>query len=103
MAQPKALVGIADCDHFHFCDGVELLHRMHRSNPRPKQIRATRAHHELLSEERVHRLLCGVVTAFFATLFAGEDDPIRAVAPRALAALDPALRRLDISEAPTHL
>ncbi|MBW2419774.1 MAG: dienelactone hydrolase family protein [Deltaproteobacteria bacterium] len=98
MAQPKALVGIADCDHFHFCDGVELLHRLHHASPRPKQTRSTRPHADLLPEARVHKLLCGVVTAFFCAVFADEEDPVQGLAPEALAELDPALRRLDAGD-----
>jgi hypothetical protein len=96
MVDPKALVGIADCDHFHFCDGVALLHGLHVSNSRPKQTRPARPRGELLSEERVHRLLCGVVTAFFAAVFRDEHDPMGLLAAECLEELDPALQRVDL-------
>jgi hypothetical protein len=98
MVDPKALVGIADCDHFHFCDGVALLHGLHVSNSRPKQTRPARPRGELLSEERVHRLLCGVVTAFFAAVFRDERDPLWMLAGKHLEELDPALQRVDLED-----
>lgn len=52
-------------DHFHFCDGLELLHRMHENNPRPGQVRPTRPLAELLGEAETHAFLCERVTRFF--------------------------------------
>ncbi|MEZ4291349.1 MAG: hypothetical protein R3E53_12750 [Myxococcota bacterium] len=35
---PAARLEIIDrADHFHFCDGLALLHRMHENNPRASQ------------------------------------------------------------------
>lgn len=52
-------------DHFHFCDGIELLHRMHENNPRPNQPRPTRPIVELRGETEMHALLNERVTRFF--------------------------------------
>jgi len=56
---------IEGADHFHFCDGIELLHKMHENNPRPNQLRPTRPIHELRSEEEMHTLVNERVTRFF--------------------------------------
>lgn len=93
LAPPRALVGIRGADHFHFCDGVELLHSRHFANPREGQRRPARPLAELLPEARIHRLLSGVVTAFLHAALAGSE-PEGALAPGALAALDDALARL---------
>jgi predicted dienelactone hydrolase len=95
LAAPRALVGVRGADHFHFCDGIELLHGMHERNPRPAQPRPTRAGAELLPPERMHRLLRGLVAAFFRAALAGDPDPCAALAHEALAAFDGALARLD--------
>jgi len=52
-------------DHFHFCDGVELLHRMHENNPRPSQSRPTRPLAQLRGEAETHAFLNARVTRFF--------------------------------------
>lgn len=92
---PVALLGVAGADHYHFCDGLELLHAAHLANPRANQHRPTRALEELLPQERMHRLVCGVVTAFFrAALDPAVEAPLGAFDSGALAALDPALRLL---------
>ncbi len=63
---PRAKLEIIDgADHFHFCDGVELLHKMHENNPRPNQPRPTRAMSELKNESDMHSLLNERVTRFF--------------------------------------
>ncbi len=93
LAPPRALLGIRGADHFHFCDGVELLHSRHFANPREGQRRPTRPLAELLPEARIHRLLCGVVTAFLHAALSGTE-PEAALAPEALATLDGALVRL---------
>ncbi len=101
LAAPTALVGIADADHFHFCDSLEVLHGLHEKNRRPKQTRTTRPYTELLDEARAHRLVRGLVTAFFAAAL--SDAPaLPDLSRESLAALDPALTRLDDSrlEAP---
>lgn len=95
MAEPRALLALERSDHFHFCDGVELLHGMHYANPRPAQPRPTRPYGEQLPEERVHRALCAVVASFFgATLLDGEVDPFGVLNASTLAEVDDALRRL---------
>jgi len=61
-AQLEVLRG---ADHFHFCDGIELLHKMHENTPRPNQPRATRPLAELRSEGETHEWLNERVTRFF--------------------------------------
>jgi len=96
LVSPRALVGLEGADHFHFCDGVELLHGMHVGNPRPDQPRPTRPYAEQLPEERTHRSLCGVVTHFFLSVLVDADGTaLDRLSGEALGALDPALRRLD--------
>ena len=56
---------LPDADHFHFCDGIELLHRMHENQPRPDQPRPTRPLSQLMAEEETHDWLNGRVTRFF--------------------------------------
>ncbi len=94
LAAPARLLGIAGADHFHFCDGVELLHGMHLANPRADQPRPTRPLAELLPEARIHRVLCGLVTRFFAAALDGSDDPLKQLSAEALAALDRSIRVL---------
>ena len=91
---PHALVAVDGCDHFHFCDGVELLHTMHERNPRERQPRPTRPYAELLPEERVHRILRTLVTGFFADALGERGDADPAPSPSRLAQLDPSLERL---------
>ena len=63
---PSASLDILDdADHFHFCDGIELLHRMHESNPRPGQRRPTRPFEELRGERETQTLLADRILAFF--------------------------------------
>jgi hypothetical protein len=96
MASPRALVGLRDADHFHFCDGIELLHGMHVGNVRPNQRRPARAWGEVLDEARAHRSLCAVVTHFFLTTLAADGSPgVDALTDDELASLDAALHRLD--------
>jgi predicted dienelactone hydrolase len=96
LAAPAALVGVADADHFHFCDRLPLLHELHEKNQRPKQTRATRPYAELLGEARAQRLLRGLVTAFFLSTLA--DEPVMPdLSAESLGSLDPALTRLDAS------
>jgi hypothetical protein len=95
MAPPSALVGIHRSDHFHFCDGIPLLHGLHEKNVRPKQAEQARPLDELLDEERMHRLLCGLVASFmFEALAPGGADPTLALDAAQLRELDPALERL---------
>ncbi len=95
LAEPRALVGIEGADHFHFCDAVALLHRLHEANKRPLQTRTTRRYDELLPEDRMHTLLRALVTSFFRSVFDPDiGDPTRHLTPDNLAPLDPALRRV---------
>jgi predicted dienelactone hydrolase len=94
MSAPVRLLGIEGADHFHFCDGVELLHGMHLENPRANQPRPTRPLSELLPEERIHRVLCGLVTRFFAAALDGSSDPLKQLSAEPLAALDRSIRLL---------
>jgi predicted dienelactone hydrolase len=98
MSEPRALVTVDASDHFHFCDGVELLHGMHAGNLRPNQPRPTKPYAEQLPEERIHRLLQATVTCFFhRSLVEADDDPCATLDPASLRAVDTALRRHDAS------
>lgn len=95
LAAPSALVVVDRADHFHFCDGIDLLHGMHVKNPRAGATRPTLAGDALLDEGRMHRLLQAVVTAFFAGALGGgpgAQDPCAPFTAEALARLDEALR-----------
>lgn len=89
------LVGLQEADHFHFCDGIELLHRQHVRNPRPDQPRETKPYAACLPEARTHRAIRALVTGFFTTVFAAPgaaDSPTPLqLDPQTLAALDPAV------------
>ncbi len=96
MAPPRALVGIDTSDHFHFCDGIEVLHELHVNNPRPNQKRPTRPFVELLGEARMQTLVCALVTTFFdAALGKGTFDPDALFSAASLQEFDPTLDRLD--------
>ena len=95
LAAPSALVGLEGGDHYHFCDGIELLHTLHARRNDPRQKRPALAYEETLEEVRCHRALRGVVTHFFEAVFSGAADPCAALQEDALHTLDPALRRLD--------
>ncbi|MFK7897196.1 MAG: alpha/beta hydrolase family protein [Myxococcota bacterium] len=63
---PRAkLQVLGGLDHFHFCDGIELLHQMHVNNPRERQHRPTKPMSELRGEPETHTLLKTRVTRFF--------------------------------------
>lgn len=95
LASPRALIAIEGVDHFHFCDSVALLHGLHKANKRPQATRETRAYDRLLPEDRVHPLLCALVTSFFRSVFStGIDDPTAQFSLEGLASLDPALQRI---------
>lgn len=95
MAAPRALVGIDRVDHFHFCDRIALLHGLHEANKRPQATRETRPYRELLQEDRLHPLLCALVTSFFRAVFDPRfDDPTAHLRSEDLARLDPALHRI---------
>lgn len=96
LAAPSALLVVDRADHFHFCDGIELLHRMHLGNPRAGATRPTLPGDVLLDEARMHRLVQAAVTAFFAGALetgASTHDPCSVFTAAALAGLDDALRR----------
>ena len=67
------LLVLEGLDHFHFCDGIALLHQSHFDNPRQNQPRPTRSLGELLPEARTHALLCALVGGYFEAAFG--DDP----------------------------
>ena len=98
LAEPRALVGVRNADHFHFCDHLELLHGLHeKSGRRPKQTRDTRPYAKLLPEARVHGLLAALVTGFFAATLA-DDVGLPDLSPETLASLDTELDRLDVGK-----
>jgi dienelactone hydrolase len=64
---PRSRLDVIDrADHFHFCDEVELLHRMHKNNPRDKQLQPTLPYSDLRPESEMHSLVTERVTRFFA-------------------------------------
>jgi dienelactone hydrolase len=69
LGSAARLVVIDGLDHFHFCDGIPLLHQSHYDNPRENQPRPTRPLGELLGQEPTHALLCSLVGAFFEAAF----------------------------------
>lgn len=92
LASPRALVAVDGADHFHFCDGIELLHANHLRTPREGLRRPLRPLDDLLSQERSHRILCALVGSFFRAALGGEGDPLATT--RRAAALDEAVRVL---------
>ena len=74
---PGAKLEILDrADHFHFCDGLELLHKMHENTPRAGLPRPPRPLAELRSEGDTHAWLNERVTRFFReTLDANGAQP----------------------------
>jgi predicted dienelactone hydrolase len=63
---PDSQLEIIDrADHFHFCDGLEMLHKMHENNPRENQLQATRPIAELRDQADMHALLNERVVRFF--------------------------------------
>jgi len=89
LSAATQLLVIDAADHFHFCDGVPVLHENHYSRPRPNQARPTRPLGELLDEARMHRIVNGLVTAFFLKVFDGEREP--GIGSAELEALDSAV------------
>jgi predicted dienelactone hydrolase len=87
LAAPRSLVAVDGMDHFHFCDGIELLHGNHQRMPREGLTRPVRALEELLPEERAHRIVRGLVTAFFLAALDGGGAALGGP-------LDPAVRVL---------
>jgi predicted dienelactone hydrolase len=64
-------------DHFHFCDGLELLHELHENTPRPNLRKSVRPGGELLREAEMHGLLNERVTRFFRDALADDDSRSR--------------------------
>ncbi|MEE2672519.1 MAG: hypothetical protein VX466_01915 [Myxococcota bacterium] len=96
LAEPRALVGVHNADHFHFCDHLEMIHGLHeKGGRRPKQTRETLPYAKLLPEARAHEILAALVTGFFAATL-GEDTDPPDLSPEALASLDTELQRLDV-------
>ena len=95
LEAPCALIGIERADHFHFCDGVELLHTMHANRPRPNQPRPTKPYDEQLPEDRMHRSVRASAAHFF--LHALRDGSEMKLDAATLHAIDPALRLLEAS------
>lgn len=76
LGERKAAVGVTGADHFHFCDGIPLLHAIHEQTPREGLERPVRPYAELLDESEAQTVLCGLVGDFFATALADPDaDP----------------------------
>ena len=95
LSAPRTLIGIEHADHFHFCDGVELLHTLHANNPRPNQSRPTKPYDQQLPEDRMHRTVRASVAHFF--LHALCEKREMKLDAAALQAIDPALRLLEAS------
>jgi pimeloyl-ACP methyl ester carboxylesterase len=89
-----AAVGLIDADHFHFCDGIELLHAQHESNPRPGQPRATKAYAQSLPGHRAQRAIRALTTSFCEASFSSRTTPSTGPTPDGLATLDAAVRWL---------
>ena len=85
LGAPRALVGVEAADHFHFCDGIELLHGQHLATPRPGQPRPTKPY------ERCQQALRGLVTWFVATSLTGDLEALERLDADLLQDLDPAL------------
>ena len=66
LGRNAALEVIDRSDHFHFCDGIEMLHKMHENNPRENQRQPTRPLDELRDESNMHAYLNERVMRFFA-------------------------------------
>jgi predicted dienelactone hydrolase len=63
---PESELAILDrADHFHFCDGIALLHALHERTPRPRAPRPPRPLAELRNEADTHAWLQERVTRFF--------------------------------------
>jgi dienelactone hydrolase len=66
LGRASQLEIIDRADHFHFCDGIRMLHKMHENNPRENQTRPTRSFEDLRDELDMHTLLNERVARFFA-------------------------------------
>jgi hypothetical protein len=102
LAEPCALVGLERTDHYHFCDSVALLHQMHEDNPREHATRPTLPYADTLAEARIHRILCGLVTRFFAAAFENREAACGGFDIEELQRFDSANHRLDAQSARQH-
>lgn len=76
LVAPRAVVGITGADHFHFCDGIELLHSVHQQTEREGLERPVRPYAELLDEATTHAVLRTLVLRYFdMALRQGLSDP----------------------------
>lgn len=91
---PRAFIGVERADHFHFCDGIELLHLVHAMTPRQGLARKPLPYSELLEQARIHRILRAVVTHFFAHALDRSATPLTGLDAEALRSLDAAITRL---------
>jgi predicted dienelactone hydrolase len=91
LGAPRTLVGVEAADHFHFCDGIELLHGQHLATPRPGQPRPTKPYERCLPEERCQQALRGLVSWFVATSLTGDLEALERLDADLLQDLDPAL------------
>jgi dienelactone hydrolase len=64
---------IDGADHFHFCDGLELLHKMHENTPRTGQKRPTTPLADLQGERTMHTWLNERIARFFHTTLDGAQ------------------------------
>ncbi len=97
LGEPRALVGLKRADHFHFCDGLPLLHGLHERNPRAGQTRLTLRYAELLPEARSHHVIRALVARFFAGALAKRPF-LPDLSAETLGAFDDALSRLDADD-----
>lgn len=73
LGRESVLEILDDMDHFHFCDGIELLHRLHESSPREIQRRPTRPYRELRGERETQTLLADRIQTFFSLSLSGPE------------------------------
>ena len=71
----RAAVGIVGADHFHFCDGIPLLHAVHQNTPREGLERPILPYADLLDESAAQSIVCELVHGYFAAAFTGAADP----------------------------
>ncbi len=72
---PEAELVILDrADHFHFCDGIALLHALHERTPRPRAPRPPRPLAELRDEADTHAWLQERVARFFRDALGAQEE-----------------------------
>lgn len=97
LSEPRALVGLDRADHFHFCDGISLLHGLHERNERPKQTRPTQRYADLMQEALAHEVLRALVTHFYSAALPEDGAGPQALpdlSSEALRELHPSLSNL---------